>query len=566
MMSVEEELKTLDIEQTIAWIENKGVKLSDKSKTIFKSEEIKGSNLIGATLEKLVHIFKLPAGTADDLLKILPSNTGPAQLVTGIANLTTQDNDEFTKFWKAALTFKVESLRENEVFDLGQGVSFLGERKFGSRVFVRECYLELLDLVLNGGMDVLVRGTPGIGKTHFSFLLILRLIAEGKTVVYERRKGAGAYLFSSTEVQSGRSFKDFREVGSKETFLILDAIDVDVINARTILVSSPNESNFHDFVKKIDPTKDAYYMPPWSLEEILDCNGKMYNRNVPAIRAGYEKVGGVPRILLEKETVDIGPVNDAITTTSGLSWKDISRNLAVNSQVSGKVFHMIPTADLRNFEYRFASKYVEDEVFSRISDNSEATTCQFIRDSRSLGEAGGLAGVLFERIAHLRLEKGGDFEVRSLDGRSPDTKLKLPKKSPKKRFTDINEIAGFSVGDYIVPKASNFESVDSMMKPNLLFQMTVSASHPCKQAGLHKAIAALSPGGSSSPTKKQRGSRGQTIPVQGPPPTCLYFVVPDDLFASFQSQKYIDAKDQELKQVTYSDVATIQQFVLKIKL
>jgi len=66
----------LDIEQTIDWIERQGVKLSDKSKTIFKSEEIKGSNLIGATLEKLVNFYKLPAGTADDLLKILPSNTG----------------------------------------------------------------------------------------------------------------------------------------------------------------------------------------------------------------------------------------------------------------------------------------------------------------------------------------------------------------------------------------------------------------------------------------------------------------------------------------------------------
>jgi hypothetical protein len=464
------------------------------------------------------------------------------------------------------LTFKVESLKANEVFNLGQDVSFLGEIDFRSRLFVRECYLELLDLVLSGGKNVLVRGTPGIGKTHFSFLLILRLIAEGKTVVYERKSRDRAFLFSPTEVKSGRRFTDFDEVGSKDTFLILDAINVDVINAKTILVSSPNENNFHDFVKKIDVTKDSYYMPPWSLEEILDCNGKMYNRRVSDVRAGYEKVGGVPRILLEKDTVDIGPVSDAIITTSGLAWKEISRNLAVNSQVSGKVFHMIPTADLRNFEYRFASKYVEDEVFSRVSDNSEAAICQFIRDSRSLGEAGGLAGVLFERIAHLRLEKGGDFEIRSLDGRSADTELKLPTKSPKKRFTDVNEIAGFSVGDYIVPKASNFESVDSMMKPNLLFQMTVSASHPCKQAGLHKAIAALSLGGSSSPTKKQKGSGSQTIPVQGPPPTCLYFVVPDDLFASFQTQKYIDAKDQELKKVTYTDVAAIQQFVLKIKL
>jgi hypothetical protein len=64
----------------------------------------------------------------------------------------------------------------------------------------------------------------------------------------------------------------------------------------------------------------------------------------------------------------------------------------------------------------------------------------------------------------------------------------------------------------------------------------------------------------------QQRNKKEAIPAQGSPPTRLYFVVPNDLFESFTSQKYIDARDRELKRVTYTDVADIQQFVLEIKL
>ena len=483
-----------------------------------------------------------------------------------------KDDHEVTKFWNFAKTFDKATLKENEVFALGQGVYFLGEVDFGSRLFVRECYLELLDLVLSGGKNVLLRGTPGIGKTHFSFLLILRLISEGKTVVYQRRSGLDSLLFSPTEVKSATTFRVFREVvRDPATFLILDAVDTDLLPARTILVSSPQVSNFHDFEKNVDKKRDCYYMPPWSLDEILVCNEQMYRRVVGSLREGFSQAGGVPRVLLKFDTIDKAKILDAIIEISGLKWSDIGRKLSLTSgtsgvrdTVSGKVFHMIPTPDLRDFVYGFASKYVADEVFNRISENSESDLCRLIKESRELGEAGSLRGIWFERVAHIRMERGGDFAVRSLDGKSTLTKLVVPKKSPKKSFTDLSEVADFSVGDYIVPKASNLESVDSMMKPDRLFQMTVSPSHPCKQAGLHKAIVAISSGAQGSPTKKQKGSGSKAIPAS--PPTCLYFVVPDDQYKGFQAQKYTDAKGRELVNVTYTDVDAIQQFALEIKL
>jgi len=109
MMSVEEELKTLDTENIIAWIESQGVELDESDKAIFKKEKIKGRHLVGATGEKLVNFYKLPAGTAEDLLKILPSNTDPINL--SVDELFQEVNNHIVLIDKAS-----ESTRFNPFF------------------------------------------------------------------------------------------------------------------------------------------------------------------------------------------------------------------------------------------------------------------------------------------------------------------------------------------------------------------------------------------------------------------------------------------------------------------
>lgn len=454
-------------------------------------------------------------------------------------------------------------MTEGGVVDLGSNVHFLGQVDFGCRVFVRPCYPPLLDLVLQGERKVLLRGTPGIGKTHFSLLLILRLIAEGKTVVYQRRDGLRSLLFTPTEVKSASTLNLLdSELGKLSTFFVVDALDPAKVNAKTILVSSPNKGNFREYVKD---APDAYFMPPWSLEEILECNRLVgYGRTVAELRDGFEKVGGVPRYLLTKTpAAGVAEVKEAISGTGNLAWKEVEHSLVTKGSVSGKVLHLIPGADFKTFEFRFASRYVEDQIFEIAKEGREQDLCRLISDSSELGETGGVRGVLFERVAHLRLAQGGEFSIRSLDGKSKDVKLCLGG-GERKKFSDLSEIKGFSDGEYLVPKSSNLESVDSLVRPNLMFQMTVSASHPCKQAGLKNAIDALrglDPSGNASKRTK----------IQYPPAR-LIFVVPAYMEEKkegkkmFQAQRYTDAKGNILAQPTYNDVYDIQQFVLPIRL
>jgi len=478
-----------------------------------------------------------------------------------------RDDAPATQFWKFGRQFLPTSLKdkENGVLDLGAGVYFLGERRFGSRLFIRPCYLDLLDLVLTGGARVLLRGTPGIGKTHFSLLLVLRLVAEGKTVVYMRGVKDSSALFYLILTPTGLLETDRHPAAlpylrDEATIFVVDAKEpknMEQVNATTILVSSPQHGNYEEFIKGL-PSQSIFFMPPWSLEEIQRCNELIYHRDAGKLKRGFEMVGGVPRHLLTNAEVEIREVLDAIVVTARLSWEDIQSNLQVNSKVSGKVFHLVPSADYRSFEYRFASSYVEDELFSRVEEKSESDLCRLVSESSRLGVMGGLRGVLFERLAHLRLVRGGTFRIRSLDGRSQDVKLTLPEVSGRKNFGDLSEIKGFSDGEYLVPTSTNLESVDSLAKPNLMFQMTVSASHPCKQAGLHKAIAALcGTDGSSSPNKKRKIAA---------PPARLIFVVPASMEKTFTSQPYTDAKGVPLKEVSFNDVEAIEQFVLPVSL
>jgi len=48
--------------------------------------------------------------------------------------------------------------------------------------------------------------------------------------------------------------------------------------------------------------------------------------------------------------------------------------------------------------------------------------------------------VLFERIAHMRLQRGRDFDVRRLDGKRAVGILSLPPNSPRESFSNITEV------------------------------------------------------------------------------------------------------------------------------
>jgi len=74
----------------------------------------------------------------------------------------------------AALT---EAVVTDSTLELANGTVFLGDPMFGSKLFIHPCYKEFSEIILDGASrsvvrDVVVTGTPGIGKSFFGWYLL----------------------------------------------------------------------------------------------------------------------------------------------------------------------------------------------------------------------------------------------------------------------------------------------------------------------------------------------------------------------------------------------------------
>jgi len=202
---------------------------------------------------------------------------------------------------------------------------------------------------------------------------------------------------------------------------------------------------------------------------------------------------------------------------------------------------------------RFASKFVEDGVLSRIYEARRADFLTFIFTS-SVGApaVAGVRGPMFEHFAHHRLPRGGTFRVRPLIAGGAVENWVIPALA----HYSVADLAHLSLQHlrYAQPKGSNFAALDSFADydPAFLvgFQMTVSPSHPVKARRLEAVLAQL-----GFTTKPQANARKLRI----------VFVVPPDIFGDFTApQNYLCAKKQALQNVPAIISKNCEQFVLEL--
>ncbi|EGZ07427.1 hypothetical protein PHYSODRAFT_340517 [Phytophthora sojae] len=194
--------------------------------------------------------------------------------------------------------------------------------------------------------------------------------------------------------------------------------------------------------------------------------------------------------------------------------------------------------------------YVQDEVYQRLYDLEKTRLLNFIKAGDGVDGYEVLRGQLFEGHAHLVLAKRGVFGIRRvLPDDTPDNAVQDATQLPLSEmetvvFKSKDELPAADDNVYLRPSAKNYKSVDSMVKPDILFQVTGAHKHPCKQGGLHSVLEQL-----GDPTSPR-----------------LYFVLPPDRFDEFKYQKYHDSKCRLMESSTYPNVQNIQQYALKVDL
>jgi hypothetical protein len=332
-------------------------------------------------------------------------------------------------FWTELKGYQFEYLRDEEKYTdpprvIALNTNLVGDDQFGKSLFVRPYYYPLSELILQKlfsndetpAKNLAIMGTPGIGKTFFGFFLLYVFAKMNKTVVYQR-KDHYRILFSGdvvTKAWKGTERYNFWEMDLKGTIYIVDGAEPTECSAQTILLSSPRMEKLKEYLKYCNAT---FFMPTWTMDEIEACNELVFNKDLEEVKAAFSRWGGIPRYVLYHldDPTQQQELQISIESTGNKSLSDLAVALRTNQDFSHHLIHMAVKSGFIQYEYRFASRFVEEGVMERIQSSTWDHLFGFVKDTKSLGEAASFRGVLFERVAHYKLQQGGTFQTRRLN-------------------------------------------------------------------------------------------------------------------------------------------------------
>ena len=106
-----------------------------------------------------------------------------------LAAYTHLADPKLLEFW---LSLPQAQVDKHGILTLSRNTTFLGDLKGEDRLYVRDCYRELYDVIVERttcgarpARRMVITGTPGIGKSLFALYCLWRLSREGKTLVYQ---------------------------------------------------------------------------------------------------------------------------------------------------------------------------------------------------------------------------------------------------------------------------------------------------------------------------------------------------------------------------------------------
>ncbi|RHZ75565.1 hypothetical protein Glove_212g139 [Diversispora epigaea] len=200
---------------------------------------------------------------------------------------------------------------------LPDGIFFLGEEhKYGSKLFIRNCYLQLLESIekdrklgLSAHTGCAITGVPGIGKTYFGLYLLFYIHYKyPKATIIWRGDENKSYQFSPDGNVQKEDINLFdKMLENPDNFYIANAHTMTWYSAYKILLTSSKVERFDKALKW--PGFTHYCMPTWELKEIttfwtllykdkINNNGKKFTFEL--FETLLKKWGPIPRSVLLK--------------------------------------------------------------------------------------------------------------------------------------------------------------------------------------------------------------------------------------------------------------------------
>jgi hypothetical protein len=395
------------------------------------------------------------------------------------------------------------------VLELPQGVAWLHKditTESSRFLFLRRAAFDIAGLIIahytKERAGIVVVGTPGIGKSWLSNLLLSWAAFRGINVIFENVKDDVVYIFEAgkdTVVKMGPpARRPWPFADERKTLYVMDAGGKGVareplgINAFTVCLASPNEKHYGQFAKS--PGVRKLMMPPWSWHEIEAIAG-FATASLPdvpteevlkTLEQRFYEVGGILRTLflppddynnklsamkeslkkLTQDQIDVISLKDQ-------EWQKVPNDLFVLKPSP-------PAYDWLSCSVDLSSEYLRRVLPDALDANKRrALLSALVATAPFKKEFGSYRGWLLENAVKSVLPQGGSFSIRNLaDKKKEVDTITLPQQRliPVWDVKTTDKITG---GSYFLPTKSNQEHIDALFLLGdelCLLQKTVSTS------------------------------------------------------------------------------------------
>ena len=224
-------------------------------------------------------------------------------------------------------------------------------------LYIRKCQRELWETVLfcfenKGTPNVIVMGSPGIGKSRSLTYLLMLLMQRRKKIIFEARKDSRVFVFYPIDSQAYQVWSgpcsDFNQKGSA---LLYDEAAIRIVDpgkpdqsiigsvGHTILCCSPNRDHYKEFAKLSIHTA-WFIMPVWSKEELVSLMNVTKFLSDIELDTRYKDFGGRLRyVLSEKHETNYQLMKTAIKGIDSLDRlaHALSPTTEINEQIAPSI-------------------------------------------------------------------------------------------------------------------------------------------------------------------------------------------------------------------------------------
>ena len=389
-----------------------------------------------------------------------------------------------------------------------------GETISGNQLLIRKCYVEMKQLIadhfhvdpetLKDTQDtkkksqVILTGTPGIGKSCFAYFLLLKLLRSDVQVVYQTGQRFQYFDGRGWSIIKTNSVSDF--LNEFQGWYICDLFtgqgNVEQTDAKTVIIASTATDRFKDF-DKIGARR--FYLPLWSKNEIsIFIKMQAGCIDVKEARKVIHAWGNVPRNIILRPSTTIDDLLESIDSLNKLK-EQISQCISVDLRLPSKLIHLVPCTNYTTFIARICSYTAEKKLYKKLAEQDWRGLLKFAFSAS--GIFGGAAGQAFEHVAHEILKRGGKYIWQRLpsdgDSRKEVGTIHLNTSQGYFEFpSKLSAIEEWKIPQHTYCKsiARNFPCMDALLLSNselYMFQMARAKKHPIKLGRLNALLTAL---------------------------------------------------------------------------